>query len=312
MIRMFWMQATVALLVAAGTAHAQINTDPFPLLTKPEAEAFVAAQNVRAQQIYLLQRDAEKAIQKGDLVRAAPLLQQALQVEPNDADCRDLLADIYIQWNRPNDVLQTLRPRVYYSGRDMFNIGLDEVTAMKYVLALLDTGKWTEATTIYEQVIQQKQKNNKGKNLTWDMLSYRINFNLKEHTLPDAHFSPDIPDEPGLRAQAHLILGSRLPLHVDPNINKRKHIEYMLDHLQQALKSDRRCLDAQFLSGVLLGTLERFAEARAAFAKAALLAPREAQPEIRDALAKMKEYEASKKLYDAQHPAESSQTKPGR
>ena len=324
MKRAMWLLTLLLVLSVSGTAGAQdaeqkrlreanhLNEGSI------DTEKGIAEVRARIRRADALRREAEGYIRKERLQQAAVLLQQSLQIDADSFESMELLADIYITWHRPNDVLQTLRPILYPPSNTSYSDTWDERLRMKYVLALLDTGKWEEAANVYEELMRQQQKS-LGKPLTWSIPGYGldfthdgVDFQLKAHTLPELHFRADSPDEPALRAQAHLILGSRPPQHVDPTIHQRQHFEYMLDQLQQALKSERRNLDAQFLSGVLLGKLGRFTEARAAFAKAALLAPREAQPEIKDALARIKAYEESKKLYEAQHPAEASQGRSGR
>ena len=277
---------------------------------------FDAAQaNFKAglQKSNLLRKQAIAFLMKKQPDKAVPLLKQSLQLMPIDGSSRCYLADIYIAQNRPNDALEIMQPLVYPPDTPPSGAGMELVWEMKYVLALLDVGKWEEAVSTYEMNMRLQEKN-KNKGLLWQVVCYDRDSGGKTHTLANVHFSSDLLDEPGLRRQAHLVLGTRgtdcLPELVAGTMEEERKADllYMLGHLQQALQSDRRCLDAQFLSGVILSELDRFAEGRQAFAKATLLAPREAQPEIKDALAKIKAYEESKKLYESQQ-AEALQTR---
>ena len=108
----------------------------------------------------------------------------------------------------------------------------------------------------------------------------------------------------GLRAQVHLILGTRQPQFDLASLDEKDQLPYklpyMLDHLQQALKSDRNSLDAQFLIAVALGSMKRYDEARRAFAVVTKNAPRELRPQIKVAQASFDLLEENEKNFYAQ------------
>lgn len=165
---------------------------------------------------------------------------------------------------------------------------------MTYVLALLDTGRWHEAASLYEENIK--------KPLRWSVPCYGVGMGGKDHTLREVHFDPNTVNVVGLRAQAHLILGSRWPFNGDIEAPKSTYIG-MLDHLQQVIHNDPTCTDAHFLKGVILSELNRFDEAKAAFGKTLELVPRETRPEVQAAIARIHNRETQKKAFEATEAA---------
>ena len=268
------------------------------LQDSPEHIARVAAVMARVRQAEKLVGEANALLENGEPSRAVPLLQHALQLHPLD-DATIALADIYIAWNRPADALQTLQPIVYPPSSQGGSVGQDVRTRMKYILALLDTRQWTKAATLYEQSIGLHEHGRMG-NLRWNITNYGAGAGDSDHWLPDMRFSPEVEDMPGLRAQAHLILGTRWPMVSDITRNPSLCLQTMLDHIQQALKSNPRSTDAQFVSGVLLREMGRYDEARTAFARTAQMAPAEAQPEIKAALDKLNRRQEQQKAGMAQ------------
>ena len=281
---------TTALIVSNSTAKAQIHNGNSPLVKDPDA--FIAAEQAYNREIDALRKKAASFISKREIVKAIPILKQILLEEDASEDSRVMLADIYSRWNRPNDTAQVLQPMYDSAKRHYGSVQGDVVTRMKYVLALLDTGKWEDAAKMYEQSVPEP--------LPWMVPPVGMRFNLKLHTLPSPHFSPDIVDGPGLRAQAHLILGTQEASYMSLDKLQDNTLSYLLDHLQQAIKSDRRNVDAHFLRAVLLAKMDRFDEARAAFEQTTKLAPREAKPEIKIALDALNSFEEFKKNLAAQ------------
>ena len=282
MKRVFWLLSAVTLMCAARQTQAQVNSGPRPLVKDPDA--FLAAEKARSKQGDAFRRQAEEMISKGNLTAAVPLLLQSLQADDNSG-ARIYLADIYIRWNRPKDVLEMLRPIVYPPNNISYSDGQDITTRMKYVLALLDTKEWPEAATLYEQSVSLHTQS-QGL-LKWYMKGYGIGAGDQEHTLAIAHFSPEAEDVPGLRAQAHLILGTRSTSFLTLEKLEDTLLPYQLDHVQQALKINPRSQEAQFIQGRLLMEMKRYAEARAVFSRLAQTSPREAQAEINATVARM-------------------------
>ena len=294
MKRLYWLPAIVLFMV---TAHVRAQTSIFDKLklnggSDPVA---IAAYEARMREADNLRIAGEQALKKGEKAKAIALLLQALKIDANQAPASLLLADIYIKDNRPADVLAILKPVIYAP----YGMGSSADTTvewhMKYILALLDMRRWEEAATLYEKIIGYGPEGRAG-NLRCDIPGYASG----QHSLPDVHFSPDYADEPGLRAQAHLLLGTRQPTFGLATWDNKITLPYLLDHLKQALKSSRNSLDAQFLIAVVLGRMERYEEARKAFAIVTKNAPREARPEIKAAQAYFDKLEENRKNFDAQ------------
>ena len=303
MKRLHWLSTTTLLLLLGGTmAGAQVIVLPFSLhqaeqhgkVVDPvtgliyDADERRAAENAQLRQYNIWWKQAEGFLIKKETAKALPLLKKANELYPF-LDVNVLLADIYNQQNRPEDVLRVLRPAVYTQGFFTASVTGDVTTQMKYALALLDTGKWEEAVALYTKCVPEP--------LHWSVPGYGNGNIGQDHTLPNVHFSPEIFNEPGLRTQAHLILGSRFPQNGVATLDEKEGLLYMLAHLQQALKSERNSLDAQFLIAVVLGNLERYEEAKKAFAVVAKNAPREARPEIMAALAQLDVKAKTKRVY---------------
>ena len=235
----------------------------------------------RAQQSFLLLGQAKMALKKNDLHKAEALLKEALSFCPDDDEACVRLAELHIRSKQPKLVIADLDPIVNPRPNLISSIGNDVVTRMLYVLAQLDCGNWEAAATCYSKGFRS--------DLTWNLPGGE-----PAHTFPNVPFSPDNPDFLGMRAQAHLILGARLP-HF---ITGQDVPPYMLEHLRQALQYNPKSLDATFLSGFMLAQMERFPEARAAYEKALRLASKEARPEVQKALVALKVEEDAKRAKD--------------
>ncbi|HLJ55294.1 MAG TPA: tetratricopeptide repeat protein, partial [Chthonomonadaceae bacterium] len=116
---------------------------------------------------------------------------------------------------------------------------------------------------------------------------------------PEVHFSKINPDFPGMRAQAHLILGAIQPRYIDFFAAPA----YMLLHIEEVLRIFPGSLDARFLKAVLLAKMDRYDEARKAFAVASKNAPKPALDEIKAELGKMERREKLQAAYKARPPA---------
>lgn len=237
---------------------------------------------VRGHQADLLRRQALEALKKNETAKAERLFKQALDFDPDDGQSRIHLAYIHIRSKQPKAVIADLGPIVYPRPNYYTSIGSEITTRMMYVLAELDLGNWAEAVDCYE--------GSSRPGLTWILPG-----GGPVHTFPNLHFSTDTPDYSGLSAQAHLILGSRVPLLVE----EQDRPQYMLDHLRQTLRNNPNSLDATYLSGFMLAKMERFTEARTAFDKAMRLAPTETRPEVQQALQTLKSQENTKLANDA-------------
>ena len=163
---------------------------------------------------------------------------------------------------------------------------------MMYVLALLDCHNWPDAVACYE-------KSRKFPRNTWNLPRSNI-----ERAWPNLKFSVDTPDYAGMRAYAHLVLGTESPLFMD----EKHQLQYMLGQLSQLLKTNPDSYDAALASGCLYTQQWHFTEARAAFAYAARLATPAQGMEIKAALEELKDTEERKQQYDARVAA--SQEKP--
>ena len=275
----------VLLLCCARTSQAQFVNSSERVPIRKDQEAFDADIKARLAKASDLRKQAIALANNKEYAKAVPLFQQAIETFPPEPDCSARLAYIYEKWKQPQNIVNVLRPILYPVG---FNSSTqnDQRVQMLYVLALLDTGKWEEAATFYEKKVTTPPR--------WGVPCYGVGAGGKDHNVPNVHFDPDIVNVPGLRAQAHLILGTRAPYDWDYS-SVNAIYTYELDHLQQALQSDRRCVDAQFLIGVIQSELLHFDEAKIAFDKTLKLVPREAKPEIEAAIKKMKEREANYK-----------------
>ena len=304
-----WLPTTALLLtLGAALTHADVIELPISIhqgelhgkVVDPvtglvyDADARRAAGYAQLRQYSIWCNEAKAFLLKKEVAKALPLLQKAYASDPNLFVVNELLADIYNQQKRPEDVLNVLRPVVYTQGYFTAIVTGQETTQMKYALALLDTGHWEEAVALYTKCVPAP--------LHWEVPGYGHGNGGQDHTLPDVHFSPDVSDMPALRAQIHLILGSRQPQFGVASLDEKEGWLYMLDHLQHALKNDRNSLDAQFLVGVVLGNLERYEEAKKAFALVAKNAPREARPEIMTALAQLDIKAKTKRVYSRHVP----------
>ncbi len=295
---MKWLFGILVVLFLFGSSktNAQYMANPEELDRK--VRALNAANDKRSAETSRLNKEALAFIKKQQYSKALPLMLQSIKVNPNHGVTIELLVTCYVGLKRPGDVIDVLKPLVYTLPNAVNPYGFETQTRMIYVLALLDTGNWEEAASVYEQWIKTPPR--------WAVPCYGVGNGGKEHTVPDVHFDPNISNVPGLRAQAHLILGTRAP-YLGNILSSEECEVYMLDHLQQALQSDRRCLDAQFLSGVILNDLNRFDEARVAFAKALKLAPRETKPEIETAIASMNTRETTYKAFLAAKAARTTE-----
>ena len=288
MTRLYWLPTTALLLTLAAMAGAHLRHQE----TMEEHHRAVLAENAKPKMYDLLLAQAKALLGKKEIDKAIPLLQQVLVLEPNYIDANGLLADIYLQRNRPKEALQALRPIVYPKD----SVGENLILEMRYVLALLDTDRWEEAATLYTKSVREP--------LTWSIPNYSAAKGSPEFILPHPHFTPGYADMLGLRAQVHLILGTRQPQFDLASLDEKDQLPYklpyMLDHLQQALKSDRNSLDAQFLIAVALGSMKRYDEARRAFAVVTKNAPRELRPQIKVAQASFDLLEENEKNFYAQ------------
>jgi len=272
---------------ASGAA----SNGPFPISTGSNGE-------MREYNNLILQW--KQAFQKDEPDKAIAPLEHAARMAI-DGEPNVVLANIYSQAKRWDDVIRVLRPLIYPSPTNYESEGHYPTTRMLFVLAVLEKGNWSEAATVYEQSFTGVQITMYGQSslekLKWLIPGYQG----MTHNLPPKHFSVNDPDYTGLQAQAHLILGSRNPEFV----TLEDMPKYMLDHLKQSLKYDPESLDAHFISGVLLDKLGKFSEARIEFQQTANRAPETLQAEIKTALNDLDAHEKKKKEQDgwlAAHP----------
>ena len=238
--------------------------------------------NARDGDAISLREQAVEAIKNGDNTNGFSLLQQAVSNDPREQQACMLLSYLYVQKGQPESVIATLNPIVNPSGGTSVSTGNDITTRMIYILALLDQNAWREAVTCYEK--------------TWRLEPVRAHKWFLpgdgiDHAWPNPQFHSEVPDYAGLRAQAHLILGSRPPLFMD----EKDQFPYMLEHLRQVLQINPNSLDANFVFGWLLRTMGRFDEARAAFATATNLGSPAVQKEIGEEIEKLNAAEEAKK-----------------
>lgn len=291
MKHLLWLPIIAAMLTAGIGVVAQEELNPYNLpgdsIDIKAREAGLAALG----KVNDLRVKAKAALKKGDVARATQLFEQTIAVNPYLGDeARIALADIYTHAHKNPDVIRVLKPMIYPPPDSGSSLASDLRTRMLYVLAILEHSQWQEAATVYEQsfkgVSTSPDIQIRNGEVRWDLPYYTGG----DHTLPEVHFNSEQPDYAGLRAQAHLILGTSPRLLA----NGVDDIPYMLDHLKQTLKNNRRSLDAMFASGYLLARMGRFSEAREAYMNTAKLAPKEAKPEIDAALKALKVLEDKK------------------
>ena len=246
---------------------------------------------------------AKEALEKGDMATAFSLLQQSVHNNPIDGMACVLLAYFYVQKGQPANVIATLDPIVNFGPYNSHSTGREPTTRMIYVLAQLDRYAWKEAVACYEQTWRPRSNPIFGAHAEshlWDLPG-----GGPVHSWPDLKFSADVPDYTGMRAQAHLIIGTTLP----DCMEEKDQYPYMLDHLKQVLRINPNSLDAHFVSGWLLGKTARFAEARIEYALAARFASPDAQKEITAELTKLKDKEESVKRFQTSQAARASKAK---
>lgn len=271
------MTGVLLVLGIAGVQAAPQNPKALGYFDISEERAMMAATNERLRKCALLRSQGIAALQKNDLRKAEALLKQALSVDPTDPESSVRLAQMHMRSKQPAAVITDLDPIVNPKPGSGNSEGSAITTRMLYVLAQLDCGNWEAAATCYQKSYRHDQ--------TW-LLPY----GGPVHPFPNIPFTPENPDFSGLRAQAHLILGGCLPSFFQP----KDAPPYRLEQLRQALKYNPKSLDATYLSGFMLGKMERFAEARQAYEKALRLASKEVRPEIQQSLEALKEQEDAK------------------
>ena len=222
------------------------------------------------------------ALKKEDLRKAAALFAQAVKIDTDNCEARIRLAEIHLKLKQPEAAVADLRWMIEPHADRVLSYGSDPGTRMLYTLALLDSYRWEDAAACYNGSIKP--------DLTWSLPG-----SGPEHTFPAVRFEANTPDFPGMRAQAHLILGARQTAFIDCDDTP----DYMLPHIEEVLRIFPGSLDARFLKAVLLAKMDRYDEARKAFAVASKNAPKPALDEIKAELAKMEEREALKKAYQA-------------
>ena len=294
----FWL-ITAALLIfvavftraQAPQMHLAMSHGASPTPQDPATNAQRDELSARRTAASSLCEEAKNAIKSGDMSNAFSLLQQAVGDDPREDEACILLAYMYAQKGQPEGVITTLNPIVNPPSNFSSSVGNEMSTRMMYVLAQLDRRAWREALACY--------------NKTWHLVPndgvYGGGFAHKwslpgdgpHHILPEPRFSPDVPDFAGLRAQAHLILGSGSPLFME----EKDQFPYMLDHLRQVLQIDSNSLDAHFISGWLLRQMERYSEARVAYSHAAQLGSPAVRKEINEELTKLNTAEDIDRLY---------------
>ena len=235
------------------------------------------ALSARANQVAQLKKQAEEQIGKGELSKAASLLQQAIREWPvgDYQEGRLLLAETYTRMGRKRDAILAFQLLIYPKNT-IGSVGQDITTPMKYVLLLLSDGNWSEAAVVYNRSTNSD-------------IHYWISGEDQILTSAKVQFDPTSPDYSGLQARAHLIVGATEP------INEIGSVASRLDHLKQALRYQPRLVEAHLVSGELLAQNRRFAEARKELTRAAGQAPENLQPEIASALKRIKFQEDAQK-----------------
>ncbi len=298
----------VMFLVAATLTSAQMpqphdRINHHKPITDPAILAIIAARAARQQESADLLREARGALKRGDFPSAFPLLQQALSLDPDDGETRLMLSFFYVQKGQPDNVIAMLKPIIYPLDNNPDSVGNEISTRMIYTLALLDRNAWRDAVASYDKAWHPDPSTllpGHSPSHVWDLPG-----GGPVHPWPDPQFSADKVDYSGLRAQAHLVLGSTLPGFME----EKYQFPYMLQHLRQVLLINTTSLDANFISGWLLGKMERFDDARVAYASAEQLGSPAVQKEINVELSKLKFKEDGLKRYQAQQAAMAAKAK---
>ncbi len=294
----FLVSVTVLTWAQAPDSNAIYQSNLIPGdLGDPVARAKMIENYARERKGQEQRLQAKEALERGDTAKAFLLLQQAVSNNSTDDESCVLLSYFYIQKGQPDAVIATLDPIVSPPPLTSISMGQEPTVRMLYVLALLERQAWRKAVACYQKTWSPTYDPISGSRAESHL--WHLPGGGPEHSWPDIRFSADTPDYKGMRAQAHLILGTSLPA----CMKEKDQFPYMLDHLRQVLQINPNSLDAHFVTGWLLAKKERFAEARAAYASAIRLADPGAQKEIAEELKKLKTDEDAQELIKANQAA---------
>jgi tetratricopeptide (TPR) repeat protein len=254
----------------------------FDIDSDPRAKANDARIMAQSGQSRILVAKAKLALAKGDTSLAIRLLQQAVAAYPDGGESRLRLAYLHAQLKQPDAVIADLKPIVYPPPNVGGGVGAQMTTRMVYVLALLDRGLWQDAATLYNVSVKPGS-------------AWFLPGGGPSHPFPEMQFRPGTADYQDLRGQAHLILGAYPPDYVEPPDQPA----YMLAHIKELLRVFPGLTDGRFIYAILLGKMEKFDEARAAFEQASLNALPARKDEIKKAVQAMEERVAELKMYKA-------------
>jgi len=244
----------------------------FDIDSDPRVKAHDARVMAQSGESRFLVAQAIQALAKGETRSAVGLLQKAITAYPDGGEARLRLAYIHAQLKQADAVIADLKPIVYPPPNVGGGVGAEVTTRMIYVLALLDRGDWQEAASLYNASMKP--------NLVWWIPGGGPN-----NPFPEIRFAADTPDFTDLRGLAHLILGACPPV----NLEMAEQPSYMLGHIKELLRVFPGSADGRFIYAILLGKMEKFDEARAAFERASLNATPARKDEIKKALKAMEE-----------------------
>jgi tetratricopeptide (TPR) repeat protein len=285
-----WLITTSVACFAQDPLQSPKPTDPF----ENEFRANSAKLTSASFESNRIVKQANDDLKRRDVQGARALYMKAISAYAWNGQARLRLAEIDLRLRNPDAAIADLKPIVEPPPNRDPSDGREPTTRMLYVLALLDAFRWEDAVACYEDSVKPG-------------LRWRIPGGEPVHTFASVHFSVTNPDIPGMRAQAHLILGAMQPAYID----QQDAPAYMLPHIREVLRIFPGSLDARFLEAVLLAKMDRFDEARAAFARAEKNAPKAALDEIKAERGKMERREELQAAYKAKPPAKPDKPRTG-
>ncbi|MEO7719044.1 MAG: hypothetical protein ABIY70_22835 [Capsulimonas sp.] len=217
------------------------NLSPRNGETPEQLKAHMTAMSARDDKIYRLDLAAKAALSEGNYAQAETSAQQSVALGIGSGLGQELLAAALDAQGKSRKALQVYK-RISDAG------GVFPHNELPYALLLLKSGHWAQAVAEYNK-----------------QLPYNSGANLM---LPRTKFSPEKPNPAALAAAIHIGLGLTASwggYHGDFTARKNQY----LAQFRQAMKLTPNSPLANYYYGFGLIDLGRFAEAKAAFQKAA-------------------------------------------
>lgn len=194
--------------------------------------------------------EGKVAMSQGDYSKAERLFKQSFTVQRSRflPEAWLALADLYERQGRLTDAANAYHELIY-PVKAGSSIGSDPTTQMRYAIVLTQTNHWPEAVQVYEQALGRVKQSGR-------------------FPLIDVHFQPNVAEKTKLQALAHLVLGFKRPTYAQLEPNER------LTHFTLAVQLEPKMALTQYYYGFGLEGVGHYAEAKAAYQRAASLAPR--------------------------------------